>query len=82
MFPFFGDDNRGKATAWSLFGAATAVAHQDESKKAMVQSLNTTVAELTELTRNGAKLTSVVAGFLGHEELAGRADKVHRLLLK
>ncbi len=48
MLPFFGNDNRGKATAWSLFGTATAVAHQDESRKATVQSLNTAVSELAE----------------------------------
>jgi|JI10StandDraft_1071094.scaffolds.fasta_scaffold233587_2 hypothetical protein len=82
MFLPFGDDNRGKATAWSLFGNATAVARQDSSRKSTIQSLNTTVEGLANLVDNGARLTSAVAGFLGHSELATRADSVRQKLIK
>lgn len=82
LFPLFGNDNRGKATAWSLFGNATAVAAQDSSQVSSVQSLNTTVEDLKKLVGNGAQLTSAVAGFLGDQRLADDASKLHQLMLK
>ena len=83
MFPgIIGDDNRGKATAWSLFGSATAVGRNDESRHSSIQSLNATVDELAQLVGNGAKVTSAVAGFFGDKQLAQDADKLHRYLLK
>ena len=80
FFPFFGDDQRGKAVAWSLFGSATATASQHTGNNSTVQSLNTSVDELKQLIGNGASLTSAVAGFLGDHQLAEKAGNLQRML--
>jgi hypothetical protein len=82
LLSIFGEDNRGKAVAWSLFGKATAIGRQHSDKSSSLKSISTTIDNVGTVIGNGAKLTSVVATVFGNHKLALRADSVHRRLLK